>query len=695
MQAKTYRISAGFAAKKGIPTTITAATLRETDKALYLYGHGQVDPKGSCAKCGKTLTHPGSILAGIGPDCLEDWGSRERLAENPTQAQIDYLQSLIRSQQVDTWLPKAVITDTMEAEGEVQVPADHPMTQQRRKSQQQYLARQVKSKVSGKRHIHISFPFNREIISRVKSLPGRRFNKDDKTWTCPLSLESVETLRELGFELDQALQDYLDQSRLHAAELDSDFQVPGLNGTLLPFQRQGVAFLEAKGGRGLIGDEMGLGKTVQALAWLQLHPEARPAVIVTPGSLKLNWAKEAAAWMTNANVQVLSGQDPTKTQVTGDVLVINYDILGNKWEKPKGAKQKQEVPYSGWVDYLRDLGAQTVVADEAHFFKNRDAKRTKGIEKLGDRVDHFIALTGTPIVNRPIEMYNAIKMVDPTIFPSRWKFAQRYCGATHNGFGWDFNGASNTQELHDKLVNTVMIRRRKADVLTELPDKLYDHIPLGLSNRSEYRKAEQDFIAWLKETKGAEKADKASRAQALAQINELKQLSVQGKLKGATEWIQDFLTGGEKLVVFGVHRKVLYHLQEVFGDQAVKVDGDTSDEGKDRAVELFQNDPNTRLFIGNVQAAGVGLTLTAASNVAFLELPWTPGDLQQAEDRCHRIGQDNAVTVYYLLAENSIETEIAQAIDEKREILDQVLDGEDVANSPLLTDLMSEYAALG
>ena len=271
-------------------------------------------------------------------------------------------------------------------------------------------------------------------------------------------------------------------------------------------------------------------------------------------------------------------------------------------------------------------------------------------------------------------------------------YARRYCNAYHNGFGWDFSGSANKEELHQKLTETIMIRRKKADVLPDLPSKLYSYIPMEICNTTEYKRAEADFIAFLAETKGKKAAEKASQAEHLVRIEALKQLAVQGKIKQAVQWIRDFLdNNGNKLVVFGVHKTVVDALMKEFKEEAVKVDGSVSATKRDEAVAAFQEDPNVKLFVGNIQAAGTGLTLTAASAVAFLELPWTPGESAQAEDRCHRIGQKDTVNVYYLLADNTIEMEIAQLLDEKKAVLNAVLDGKEVEETQLLTELIKKY----
>jgi SWI/SNF-related matrix-associated actin-dependent regulator of chromatin subfamily A-like protein 1 len=528
---------------------------------------------------------------------------------------------------------------------------------------------------SGKSGIKITFPFNRDDLDHVKTLPGRRFHGDSwpKFWTCPLSVEAIEALKWWDFTLDDKLEDFLNKKKTSVNEVQELEEIPGLKMELFPFQKKGVSFIEAKDGRALLADSMGLGKTCQSLVWLQLHSEKRPVIIVVPASLKLNWEREIKMWMNPIpNIQILFGTKPN--QIIGDIIIINYDIL------------------PAWLEKLQEIKASVLILDEIHYLKNSKAKRTKAGKALGKNIPHILGLSGTPIVNRPIEAFNALKLIDDTVVPSFWKYAQRYCGARHNGFGWDFSGASHTEELHQKLVQTVMLRRLKKDVLSNLPEKIYSYLPMELDNRKEYITAENNFIQWVKENRGEEAAQKASNAEAFAQIEALKQLSIKGKMKQAIDWVKDFIEVDGKLVVFATHKSTIDSLMAEFKDIAVKIDGSVTGIDRDKAVQEFQNNNKIRLFIGNIKAAGVGISLTASSSVAFLELPWSPGDAEQASDRVHRIGQKDSVTVYYLLAQNSIEEKIAKMLDRKKKVLDSILDGKETEQESLLSELIKSYS---
>lgn len=701
MKAQLYQINPTFARYNKLPVYFIATQLTETDKATYLFGHGttHTKTKGVCSVCGRELTHPVSVELGVGPECGKHYWDWDEVG-GYTKENVERLTRVVEEKlQIDQWIPKSVIYETNELKEEIAVPKTHKMLQKSgvaSKSQNR-----VATYIPKKDLIKIEFPFNRDVINQVKTIPGRKYHKGvTKFWSAPPSVQAVDTLEKLDFTLDPYLIEFRDDRKISVQEMDTDVSINGLGGTLFPFQAKGVNFIEARKGRALVGDEMGLGKTVQALAWLQKHPGKRPAFIVCPASLKLNWEKEARQWMSNPKTQILNGMTPYET--SGEVLIINYDIL------------------KAWAGYLQELNPKVIIFDEVHYLKNNKAQRTKAAKKIAKKIPHIIGLTGTPIVNKPIEILNAVQMIDKSVAPNRWHFLHKYCGAKHNGFGWDFSGASNTQELHEKLTSTIMIRRKKKDVLKDLPDKIRSFVPMELDNEKEYAKAENDFINFVRQQTETDvrqklrdqlgdmadmvsiddeklehmkfmKASKAEAGGALAQIGALKQIAVRGKLKQSIQWIQDFLDSGEKLVVMAVHKFVVNEIMEHFGKIAVKVDGSVTGANRNKAVEQFQQNDKIKLFVGNIQAAGVGLTLTAASTVAFLELPWTPGDVLQAEDRVHRIGQKESVGIYYLLAQDTIEERIANLIDKKRKVLDSVLDGEKTDDTSLLSELMKSY----
>jgi hypothetical protein len=386
---------------------------------------------------------------------------------------------------------------------------------------------------------------------------------------------------------------------------------------LYPFQEWGLRRLERFGGSGLVGFDMGLGKSLVALAHLASSPERWPAVVVCPASVKWTWDREAKAHL-GVRAEVLEGTKPARHGFRGrpKLVVINYDIL---WP---------------WMDWLLDMSPQAVVYDEAHYLSGRTSKRTKAAQHLARHVSCVLALSGTALVNRPAELYPVLQMLRPKQFPSWRSFAFRYCGAKRTPWGWDTRGASRLPELHNRLKATCLVRKRKLEVLKDLPPKQRTVVPVDLDNYTEYKKAANDFIGWLR-NKDPGKARKAERAQAISKISHLRLLCGRLKLPSVVGWVRDFLkSDGGKLIVFAVHREVVAALHKAFRGQAVFVDGSVVGHKRQQAIDQFLNLERVRLFVGNVQAAGVGWSARGVSTVAFAEYPWQPGAVTQAEDRC-------------------------------------------------------------
>lgn len=537
----------------------------------------------------------------------------------------------------------------------------------------------------------IRFPYDAKLVEAVKGIPGRRFNTDnsrDKHWTAPLSSSvQVEAFaKKHGFTMEGDAQSVVAKATEKASALESgsrataaSIEVAGLGGDLRPFQKAGVAYaLTAK--RTFIADEMGLGKTVQALATIQAA-NAYPALVVVPACVKLNWRREAQKWLPGKRIVVISGgpgNGNSNLDLTAfDVVILNYDIVGK------------------WQERLESIRFKSIVVDESHYVKNRKAQRTVAVKALAAKIDYRLFLTGTPIVNRPQELITQLDALGTLdALGGFWGFANRYCAAYRGRFGLEFGEPQHLDELNERLRQTCYVRRLKADVLKELPPKTRTVLPVEITNRKDYDRAQMDFIAWVSENEGARKAQKAQNAEHLAKIEGLKQLAVAGKLEAVREWVSDFLETGEKLVLFAWHRSAVHQLAEAF--DAPSISGDTSLEDRQAAIDRFQNDASCHLIVCNIKAAGVGITLTAASNVAFVELGWTPADHDQAEDRCHRIGQNDNVTAWYLVAENTIEEKIAALIDRKRGVVNQATDGDRAdIETGMITALLADMREQG
>jgi len=547
--------------------------------------------------------------------------------------------------------------------------------------------------------IQVKFRYNPDLVKSMRALPGREYESALKAWFLPLVKDRVEDLLKLDFELSQELRNWYVKD--NAISNLPKITIPGLSITPRPYQEQGVAFIEDKKGRALVADEMGLGKTLQAIAWTRLNPaKSLPVIIVCPASVKYQWAEAIKnAVEDKTTVHVFVGNKPTF--VKADYYVINYDILYVSQicpvcEGTKKARRGMEIVKcskckgKGKIVVVREdllwCKANTIVFDEIHFIKDQKAFRSTASKRLASGKKHVIGLSGTPIDNRPIEIFAGLNIINPKLFPSYWKFGQRYCGATHTGFGWDFSGASNTQELFEILSSTVMIRRRKKDVLKDLPDKTKAVIPLPIDNQKAYDSAVSKFKKWLKDNPDNE-------AKAMVEIGHLKQAAVAGKLESCIQWIWDFLSSDEKLVVFCVHKATVAMLKKRFADMAVVIDGSVPNAKRKAIIDQFRTNEGKRLFIGNIQAVGTGVDglQDVCSNSCTIEFDWSPKKHEQADDRLHRMGQKQAVTNWYLVGLRTIEEEIIRILDEKDKIITQVLDGKTIENNTLLTGLLNKY----
>ncbi len=477
-------------------------------------------------------------------------------------------------------------------------------------------------------------------------------------WVAPEALGRLQQIRE---------------EHAHAAGLvalsaatDAPLELSGLGGELKPFQRAGVRYLLEQR-RAFLADEQGLGKTIEALATIEADG-AYPAIVVCPASLKLNWMREIQRWLPERSAQILEGT--RGAAAAADVTVVNYDIV------------------AGRLGALADLAPRAVVLDESHYCKNPRAKRTQAAQRLCEAVPSeglLLALTGTPVMNRPPELISQLRILGRLgDFGSGAQFGQR------------FRGPDAHQRLHWHLRARCFARRLKADVLPQLPAKTRSVVPVALDNEAEYRLAEEDVIAWLRSQPLDlrvldAKVAAALRAERLVRLNALKRLAARGKLQAALLWIHDFLSSGEPLVVFARHREIQHAVLERFPG-ALHVLGQDSQHARDQTVRAFQaaDGHGDQLIVCSIEVAGQGITLTRASNVAFLELDWTPAKHDQAEDRCHRIGQQDAVNATYLLAADTIDETIATLLERKRAVIGAVTDGRDEDERGVVDALVAE-----
>ncbi len=439
---------------------------------------------------------------------------------------------------------------------------------------------------------------------------------------------------------------------------------------LKPHQLQTVEFLHKTGGRTLVNSDPGTGKTACAVTYLA---EAKhwPALLVCPASVKGTWKKELKQWagVEGFIIDGRSGEVPTDYQA----YIINYDLLKHR---------------------LKDIYAlplKAVVYDESHKLSNRTTGWTRAALALSRRVTHVIAMSGTPISNRPSDFWPTLNIIRPAEFPTFQAYAWQYCDPRRTTWGWDYTGCSNLDQLHERI-KPFTIGFKKEDVL-QLPKRHVKVIPVEIADEAEYREAEKDFLKWLaKNKKGS--VEKAKKAEAVVKTSYILTLAAKLKTRAVIKWLRNELAEHpeKKIIVFCTHtgmREVL--CRYVAPDQTVFIDGSVPSKKRHEIVEKFQHDPEIRLFVGNIAAAGAGITLTAATTTVFAELPWTPSAVKQASDRNYRIGQENEVTLGFLVARGTIEEKIARILQTKADISDLILQGSKMRELPLF-DMLGEIA---
>ncbi|MGQ0535930.1 MAG: DEAD/DEAH box helicase [Methanobacteriota archaeon] len=436
--------------------------------------------------------------------------------------------------------------------------------------------------------------------------------------------------------------------------LDTDFVVPGFKGELYPFQRQGVAFLKHLGWSGILADEMGLGKTIMAMAASILAGER--TLVVSPASVKYNWLAEIKRF-TDKTWRVAEGgrlYGPEDAHFT----VINYDILPRQLER------------------LNAEGFGMVVLDEAHYCKNLRAKRSQAALHLTPQ--RRILLTGTPLLNRPQEIWPLVNYVQPGKWGSFNDFFYLYCRRVTrlSPDGLEVSGVSaeHLRDLKHRL-RGAMIRRQKSVVLTDLPAKTIEVQPVRMPREAKdtYDALESDITDYL-ETEGLDAAFRGGAwLKTLAKMHQLKQFTIAQRLPFARAWLEQKAADGEKVVTFSQYLDPLHELHRAFDGASILIDGSVPSDERLLRVDRFQARSDLSYCIGQIQACGVGLNLTAARHVLFLDLAWTPAQHAQAMDRCHRIGQKRPVIVTFLTTPGTIDEHLQKILLEKQAVINTVM----------------------
>lgn len=524
----------------------------------------------------------------------------------------------------------------------------------------------------------VAFLYHPLLVACCKRIPTARYQAEFKHWV--VQIEDAQYLRIMAqWAQDRNL---VRQVRWmkdeEAVESYEPLPMPELtvphNMLVQPYdyQKEGIAYALRKK-RCIMGDEPGLGKTAQAIGTLTASG-AFPALVICPASLKVNWQREFkkfggvdAVILDDNNRGVWQNLLTMKRQdgkPMCQVIITNYESL-KKFFVRRLLRQERFTMKSIEFDERVKL-FRSVVIDESHKCKSNKTQQSKFVQGIADGKEYVLELTGTPVVNNNEDLVQQLRIMDRlNDFGGYQKFVGRYCQG--------LNKSSHVKELNLRLRNICFFRRQKKDVLTQLPDKTRSYLEIEISNRKEYTDAEKDIIKYLRNYQNAddEKLQRAIRGDIMVRMNILKQVSARGKIESATDIIHNTIDGGQKLIVFCFLKEVVAALKAEF-PKAVTVTGDDNDKQKQYSVDKFQQDEACKLIILNYRSGGTGLTLTAASNVLFVEFPWTYSDCCQAEDRAHRNGQKNAVTCTYLLGQDTIDEYMYNLIQTKKDIANGV-----------------------
>ena len=422
-----------------------------------------------------------------------------------------------------------------------------------------------------------------------------------------------------------------------------------------PLDHQKVAIEELlKNKKYILADDMGLGKTTSTII-AALETGAKKILIICPATLKINWQREFQLYSDKTSY-VCDGKNFSDSH---DILIMNYDIIKNFHDTKD--KEKSLIFKSNF-----DL----VIIDEAHYVQNVQAQRTKLINDLVKNVERLWLLTGTPMTSRPINYFNLLSLVDSPVAKNWMAYVVRYCSGYQFKVGnrkvWNVMGASHLEELRDRTSSTVL-RRLKEDVL-DLPDKIITPVYLRLRSKK-YEEVMGDYYNWYE--KNPEESKNLSIQ--FTKLTEVRQVIAEEKTQHTIEIAENIIEQGKKVIIFCNFTKSLETIVEHFGKAAVRLDGQMSKIQRQDSVDRFQEDEKVKVFVGNIKAAGVGITLTSGEAVIMNDLSFLPSDHSQAEDRAYRYGQKNNVLVYYPIFENTIEGIIYDILNAKKRIIGTVM----------------------
>ncbi|XP_064465934.1 SWI/SNF-related matrix-associated actin-dependent regulator of chromatin subfamily A-like protein 1 [Ornithodoros turicata] len=500
----------------------------------------------------------------------------------------------------------------------------------------------------------VDVPYHQQMIEIFRSMPSKMYDAEKKRWSFAISeyeslMEKLKPLRPsvvLGGIPPYVITAL--KSRTASFDVDLSGLDSKLSSSLFPFQREGVCTAVQRGGRILIADDMGLGKTIQAIAVASYYREEWPVLVITPSSVRFAWKEAFLQWVPSLAVDnitvLLTSTDAVSNH---EVVITSYDLMSRKAEEMCNAQYR------------------VVILDESHFIKNPKSARTKACQKAMKKARRVILLTGTPALSRPVELYTQISAVVPKFFPGMQEFGIRYCNGKLTSWGWDYSGSSNMHELQLLLEKTIMIRRLKSDVISQLPAKQRQVV---LLDPGTIKTSDKVLKHMAKEMQNKDIQGMQRRGVLLTYFRETGLV----KAKAICKYIEDLLEGDQKFLCFAHHQNVMDEICELLTNKTcshIRIDGKTLPETRKQLCDKFQYDETCKVAVLSITAANAGITLSAASLVVFAELFWNPGILTQAEDRAHRIGQQNCVIVQYLVAKGTADDYIWPLVQKKLDIL--------------------------
>ena len=430
-------------------------------------------------------------------------------------------------------------------------------------------------------------------------------------------------------------------------------------------------------GNHINGSSVGTGKSLCSVLYAEML-DLFPCMVVCPASVKSGWLREWKETNPNRRVSIISTSSPPE-DFEADVIVINYDILGKRVTKENG-KTSLEIRLDG----MKKKSFSLVIADEIHFLKNRKSIRSKSFKKLIHKVPSVIGLTGTLIMNRPAELLNILMLIEriKEIAPDdqyHHYFFERYCNMKETNFGLDISGASNIKELNRLLKECCYFQVSKRDALKELPPISENVVECEITNKRAYKKAKGDLLQFIEDKfKDEEKVEKAARAEFLVKLSTLKQLSLEGKEKFIKKWVEEWMEANEeeKLLVFASQSTILTKIAEEF-KEGLLVTGGTTTKKRDEILQKFFSQKESRVLFANIGCLGTGVDglQKVCSNMAILELPPRPSDLVQVIGRLERSGQENPVTIQYLLSPETIDQDLWEMLKGKKDVTDMLNKG--------------------